>query len=123
MQTSKPARNIRPRGTLSGLCKKRGGESVKIFPSIRSRSLLCAAAGILTVVMVAGSAKPAAAQASDAADRCTPDVMRLCSEFIPDADRIVVCLKAKRRQLSPSCLTALQGGSGKAKKRRARKEG
>jgi hypothetical protein len=66
-------------------------------------------------------ATPAAAQASDAADRCTPDVMRLCSEFIPDADRIVVCLKAKRRQLTPSCLTALQPSGGKAKKRRARR--
>jgi hypothetical protein len=47
--------------------------------------------------------------------------MRLCNEFIPDADRIVVCLKAKRRQLSPGCLTALQPSGGKAKKRRARR--
>ena len=80
-------------------------------------------AGVLTVLMVAGGTKPAAAQPSDAADRCTPDVMRLCSEFIPDADRIVVCLKAKRRQLSPSCLGALTSGGGaqKAKKRRARR--
>ncbi len=76
---------------------------------------------------------PAAAQSSDAAEHCTPDVMRLCNEFIPDADRIVVCLKAKRKQLTPSCLTALTAGkepqkaSGKetqkAKKRRARREG
>ena len=80
-------------------------------------------AGVLTVLMVAGGTKPAAAQSSDAASLCTPDVMRLCSEFIPDADRIVVCLKAKRRQLSPSCLGALTSGGGaqKAKKRRARR--
>ena len=80
-------------------------------------------AGVLTVLMVAGGTKPAAAQPSDAAERCTPDVMRLCSDFIPDADRIVVCLKAKRRQLSPSCLGALTSGGGaqKAKKRRARR--
>ena len=31
-------------------------------------------------------------------------------EFVPDADRIVVCLKAKRRQLSPDCSSALTGG-------------
>ena len=37
--------------------------------------------------------------------------MRLCNEFVPDADRIVVCLRAKRRQLSHSGLTALQPGS------------
>ena len=82
-----------------------------------SGALLSAAAGTLAVLLVAG-ATPAAAQAPDAADRCTPDVMRLCSEFVPDADRIVKCLKAKRRQLSPSCSSALQPrGSSKKKNR------
>ena len=81
---------------------------MKKFSKIQSRSLLCAMAGVLTVLMVAGGTKPAAAQSSDAADRCTPDVMRLCNEFIPDADRIVACLKSKRRQLTPSCASALQ---------------
>lgn len=96
---------------------------MKQLSNMHSRSLLCAAAGLLTVLMVAGGTKPAAAQASDAAERCTPDVMRLCNEFIPDADRIVKCLKAKRRQLSASCRTALQpAGSGKSK-RRARSDG
>ena len=95
---------------------------MKTLSNFQSRSLLCAAAGVLTVLMVAGATKPAAAQASDAADRCTPDVMRLCSEFIPDADRIVVCLKAKRRQLTPTCLSALTS-DGKTKPRRARKDG
>ena len=99
----------------------RQGTSVKTSSNLRARSLLCAAAGVLTILLVAAGAKPAAAQASDAADRCTPDVMRLCNEFIPDADRIVSCLKAKRRQLTPSCLSALQSGGGKAKKRRARR--
>jgi hypothetical protein len=96
---------------------------VKHLSNVLSRSLLCATAGALTLLMVAGSTTPAAAQSSDAADRCTPDVMRLCSEFIPDANRIVVCLKAKRRQLSPSCLSVMTSGKGsqKAKKRRARR--
>jgi hypothetical protein len=88
-----------------------------------SGALLSAAAGTLAVLLVAGPT-PATAQASDAADRCTPDVMRLCSEFVPDADRIVRCLKVKRRQLSPSCSSALQpAGSkskSKAKKKRSR---
>ena len=86
---------------------------MKKFSKIQSRSLLCAVAGVLTVLMVAGGTKPAAAQASDAADRC--------NEFIPDADRIVGCLKAKRRQLTPSCLSALQPSGSKAKTRRARR--
>jgi hypothetical protein len=97
------------------------GTSVKNFSNIQLRSLLCAMAGVLAMLMVAGGTRPAAAQASDAADRCTPDVMRLCNEFIPDADRIVSCLKAKRRQLTPSCLAALQPSGRKAKKRRARR--
>src|SRR6266704_2889442 len=84
-------------------------------------ALLSAAAGTLAMLLVAGPT-PAAAQASDAADRCTPDVMRLCSEFVPDADRIVRCLKVKRRQLSPSCSSALQpaGGSSKSKAKKKR---
>jgi hypothetical protein len=73
-------------------------------------------AAVLTVLMMAGDNRPAAAQASDAAERCTPDVMRLCSEFVPDADRIVRCLKVKRRQLSHSCATAMQP-SGRSRKR------
>jgi hypothetical protein len=89
------------------------GTSVKKLSDIQVRPLLGATAGLLTMLLIAGgSASPAAAQASDAADKCTGDVMRLCSEFVPDADRIVVCLKAKRRQLSPACHGALAGGKG-----------
>jgi hypothetical protein len=70
-----------------------------------SRLLCGLAAGSLLILVV--SAKPAAAQSADAQERCTGDVMRLCSEFVPDADSIVVCLKAKRLQLTSSCLNAL----------------
>jgi hypothetical protein len=89
-----------------------------------SGALLSAAAGTLAVLLVAGST-PAAAQAPDAADRCTPDVMRLCSEFVPDADRIVKCLKVKQRQLSPSCRSALQpqGSSKSSSKKKKRSRG
>jgi hypothetical protein len=72
-----------------------------------SRLLFGAAAGSLVVLLVAVSGKPAAAQSADAQERCTGDVMRLCSEFVPDADAIVVCLKAKRLQLTSSCFNAL----------------
>jgi hypothetical protein len=89
--------------------------------AISNRTGLLAAAAGLALLFVAA---PASAQAPDAADRCTSDVMRLCSEFVPDADRIVACLKKKRRQLSPSCMSALQpAGSkstGKSKKRHTR---
>ena len=90
---------------------------MKKLSNLQSRSLLCAMAGVLTVLIVAAGTKPAAAQASDAADRCTPDVMRLCNEFIPDADRITACLKSKRKQLTPSCASALQPQGRSARRR------
>jgi len=34
---------------------------------------------------------------------CEPDVNRLCSEFIPDRSKIIVCLNQKVRQLNPAC--------------------
>jgi hypothetical protein len=88
---------------------------VKKLSDIQVRPLLGATAGLLTMLLIAGGVGPAAAQSSDAADKCTGDVMRLCSEFVPDADRIVVCLKGKRRQLSPECRGALSAGKGGAK--------
>ena len=82
---------------------------------MKARLRLCAATGLAVGLLVTASVTPALVQAANAADLCTPDVMRLCSESVPDADRIVVCLKIKRRQLSAECLDAL---SPKAKKRR-----
>jgi len=34
---------------------------------------------------------------------CTPDVQRLCNQYIPDVPQIVACLKAQRTSLSPAC--------------------
>ena len=34
---------------------------------------------------------------------CTPDVWRLCSDQIPDVNRIVMCLRQNTPQLSNSC--------------------
>src|SRR3954451_25493667 len=91
-------------------------------------SHLCAIPLVAVLVMV--GAQRVTAQGSNATELCTPDVMRLCSEFIPDRVRIIACLKAKRSQLSAGCLAAVGGnksvtakrrhdGSRKAKKRRA----
>jgi hypothetical protein len=83
---------------------------------------LGAAIGLLFAgLAMTGGATPAAAQAANAADLCTPDVMRLCNAYIPDADRIVVCLKAKRAQLSAGCRNALTPTAASASKRKTRK--
>ena len=34
---------------------------------------------------------------------CTPDVYRLCSQYIPDEDTIVSCLQRNKPQLSAGC--------------------
>jgi len=45
-----------------------------------------------------------ATESSDAErSACTPDVFRLCGQFIPDVDGIVGCLKLQRANLSPAC--------------------
>lgn len=46
----------------------------------------------------------------DVREACTPDAVRLCSQFIPDVAKITVCMKAKRAQLSAACITAMRGG-------------
>lgn len=34
---------------------------------------------------------------------CTPDVQRLCNQYIPDVPAIVACLTRQRTSLSPAC--------------------
>ena len=34
---------------------------------------------------------------------CTPDVQRLCNQYIPDVQQIVACLKQQQASLSPAC--------------------
>ena len=48
---------------------------------------------------------PAAAQRYTPEQRaaCEGDAMRLCSEFVPDVQRITACMHQKRRFLSPRC--------------------
>jgi hypothetical protein len=41
---------------------------------------------------------------------CTPDVLRLCSAFIPDADAITTCLSQKSAELGDACKTAFDAG-------------
>ena len=42
---------------------------------------------------------------------CTPDVWRLCSEHIPDRDRIVACLRQNTPQLSGACRAVFEPGN------------
>jgi hypothetical protein len=40
---------------------------------------------------------------ADERQACEPDVNRLCGQFIPDRDKIILCLNQKVKELNPSC--------------------
>jgi hypothetical protein len=92
--------------------------SRKLSRQVSSRSL-CAAVGFLFAgLAIAANTTPGRAQAMSAEEACTPDVMRLCQEAIPDRERIIACMRAKSRQLSLSCRSAMAQYSRAAKKKR-----
>jgi hypothetical protein len=51
------------------------------------------------------SMSPAASQdyTPEQQQACSGDAMRLCGAFIPDVDRITVCMIENKSQLSPGC--------------------
>lgn len=54
---------------------------------------------LVSVAMMA----PAFAYTQEQVAACTPDVMRLCADAIPDEGRIGKCLFQKKKQLSAAC--------------------
>jgi hypothetical protein len=63
----------------------------------------------------------AGAQVSpEAQQACTPDAMRLCSEFIPDVPKVTACMHAKRAQLSAACRTVMDDNGHAGRRHRGR---
>jgi hypothetical protein len=58
---------------------------------------------LILIVALAIAAGPAFAQSQEDQAACTPDVMRLCQQDIPDQSRIIACLVRSKLQLSPAC--------------------
>lgn len=73
-------------------------------------SRVAAMFGGVSVVLIGVSfgASAALAYSQEQQDACTPDAMRLCSAFIPDVDRITVCMIQNKRQLTPPCAVYFQ---------------
>jgi hypothetical protein len=67
--------------------------------------------GVVAAVAVTLTAISTAAFAESLAQReaCTPDVFRLCSDYIPDRDSIVQCLTRNTGRLSPGCRSVFAG--------------
>jgi len=56
---------------------------------------------------LAGTGLATAQGSPESRDACTPDAMRLCSEFIPDVPKITKCMQAHYRLLSRECRVAM----------------
>ena len=72
--------------------------------STLSFAAMTAAVGLACATSLAPA--PAAAQNRGTPEQqqaCQPDAMRLCSEFVPDVDRITACMVKNRIRLSPPC--------------------
>jgi hypothetical protein len=71
--------------------------------SIRFICCLTLAAGALLI-------RGAVAQTVDVRQACTPDAMRLCSEFVPDEAKITACMHRKYAQIGAECRSAMAAG-------------
>src|SRR5712671_1857185 len=68
----------------------------------------------LSLALLCATASPAPCFAQGTLEQrlaCTPDVLRLCSAFIPNADEITTCLREKNAELSDACRTAVEAGT------------
>ncbi len=63
----------------------------------------CAALAFLFLIGAPGAVFAQQTHSAEDEAACTPDVMRLCQQFIPDRDAIVGCLIKKKKQMSPEC--------------------
>lgn len=63
-------------------------------------------ATLFIVAMIA----PASAYTDEQVSACTPDVMRLCSDAVPDQGRITKCMIQKKKQISATCLMVMKKG-------------
>ena len=79
-----------------------------------------AVAGIVLTTMV-GSFSSANAEyrgTPEMQQACTPDVMRLCNNDVPDVDKIVACMKRNRANLSSACGAVFGMGLSRQEPRR-----
>ena len=70
--------------------------------AVRSRNFHV---GLMLATALAVSMWPAASRAytPEQEQACSGDAMRICGAFVPDVDRITVCMIQNKSQLSPGC--------------------
>jgi len=68
----------------------------------------------VSLALLAATASPAPSFSQGTLEQrlaCTPDVLRLCSAFIPNADEITICLREKNAELSDACRMVLEAAT------------
>jgi hypothetical protein len=83
-----------------------GGYMSAVYPRKFSFVLLA------TVIAFASFVLPKAGYAYTAEEQqaCQGDAFRLCSDAIPDVDRVTACMVKKKAQLSPGCAVYFRRG-------------
>jgi hypothetical protein len=79
---------------------------MKSIFALLSRAGSAAILGLLATSTLALT--PAAAEVSAQVQQaCTPDVMRLCNQFVPDVAKITACMNRNRSNVSQACREAI----------------
>jgi len=73
------------------------------MPFAYRNAALIVGLGLGVSLALGGAALAQERGTAEAREACTPDVFRLCGEFIPDAERITLCLARRRPDLNPAC--------------------
>lgn len=79
---------------------------IRLSAAFRSLSNVLAGTVLISAVLLPSMLLPSMVRAQGTEEErraCTPDVMQLCREFIPNVAAITQCLIDKRRELSPAC--------------------
>ena len=61
----------------------------------------------IAACFVAYTSAPAGAGAQEDQQACMNDALTVCSQFVPDRDRVASCLISNRSRISPACRMAL----------------
>jgi hypothetical protein len=84
--------------------------------NVRSAPVL-AGALLLSIASAAPAMSAEYRGTQDQQQACTPDVMRLCADSLPDVSRIVACLRRNRSSLTAPCGAVFgAGGAHRPKK-------
>jgi hypothetical protein len=87
----------------------RGSASGGFAMTVRSRNFHV---GLMLATALSVSMWPAASRAytPEQEQACSGDAMRVCGAFVPDVDRITVCMIQNKSQLSPGCRVFFRSG-------------